>query len=71
MSSDDEDDSLLISNDTTSEDISLIHLAETSMSPIIFPAPALGVVTLIDLIESGVPKDIGSVGAVDDQDVPL
>ena len=46
-------DSLFISKDTISDDISFTHLADISVTPIILPAPAEGVVTFIDFISLG------------------
>ena len=71
MSDGSEDDSLSISIETMSSDMSFIHLAETSMIAIILPFPGFVPCTLIDLIDCGVAYATGSVGAVADQDVPL
>ena len=65
-----DEDSLVISNETISEDISFIHLADTSMIAITFPLPGFVAWTRIDLIACGVAYAIGSVGAVADQDEP-
>ena len=70
ISSELEEDSLLILKEAISLDISLIHLAENSTTPIIFPDPALGVVTFIDFIEIGVENCFGSDGSELDQEDP-
>ena len=54
MSSEEDDDSFCISNDTTSEDMSFTHLADSSMTPITSPPPGDVATRLIDLIETGV-----------------
>jgi hypothetical protein len=53
ISSDVDEAVLFISKDSTSKDISLIHLAESSITPIILLAPADGVVKFIDLMDIG------------------
>ena len=53
MSVGEDEDSLLISKSTKSEDISFTHLADSSMTPIIPPRFEFVAVSLIDLIEIG------------------
>jgi hypothetical protein len=49
-----DEDSLLISKSTKSEDMSFTHLADNSITPIIPPRFEFVAVSLIDLIEIGV-----------------
>ena len=63
-----DDDSFCISIDAISEVMSLIHLADTSITPITLPPPAFVAWSLIDLINFG---EAYAAGSVEDQDVPL
>ena len=69
--SDLEDDSFWILMLTMSDDISLIHLGETSTTAMDSPSFEFTAERAIDLIRTGAGYDTGSVGAVLDQVVPL
>ena len=56
---------------TMSDDISLIHLGETSITAIESPLFEFTAERATDLIKTGAGYDTGSVGATLDQVVPL